>query len=108
MPFILAANDAARRPRTRRREKSEGAAPWHKSGWRRQWQARNLKRGESEKSYARYCLALMYSEAIELGATRGGLNWDLGHGYLKIFLDSLRVELPADTAGGGGEELRAE
>ncbi len=77
-------------------------------GWRCQWQAENPKRGASEASYARYCVATTYSEAIELGATRGDLNWDLGHGYLQIFPDSLRVETPANTAEGGGRELRAE
>jgi len=77
-------------------------------GWRCQWQAENPKRGESEDSYARYCVATTYSEAIELGATRGDLNWDLGNGYLQIFPASLRVEMPADTTEGGGEELEAE
>ena len=36
------------------------------------------------------------------------LLWDLGHDYLQIFPDSLRVEMPADTTEGGGEELQAE
>ena len=76
-------------------------------GWRCQWQAENPKRGASGARYARYCVATTYSEAIELGATRGDLNWDLSHGYLQIFPDSLRVELPADTAEGGDEEPRA-
>jgi hypothetical protein len=77
-------------------------------GWRCQWQAENPKRGASEDSYARYCAATTYSEAIGLGATRGDLNWDLGHGYLQIFPISLRVKLHADTAEGGGGELREE
>ena len=53
-------------------------------------------------------MAATYSEAVELGATREDLNWDLGHGYLQIFPNSLRVEMPADTTEGGGEELQAE
>ena len=53
-------------------------------------------------------MAATYSEAIELGATRADLNWDLDHGYLQIFPDSLRVEMPADTTKGGSEELQAE
>ena len=77
-------------------------------GWRCQWQAENPKSGASEDSYARYCGAMTYSEAIGLGATRGDLNWDLGHGYLQIFPDSLRVEPHADAAEGGGTEPWAE
>ena len=77
-------------------------------GWRCQWQTENPKRGASEGSYARYCVATTYSEAIELGATRGDLNWDLAHGYLQIFPDSLRVEAPSNTAEGGDGDLRAE
>ena len=77
-------------------------------GWRCQWQSENPRRGASKDSYARYCIAATYFEAIELGATRKDLNWDLGHGYLQIFPDSLRVELHADSAEGGGGELRAE
>jgi hypothetical protein len=88
-----------------RKELVQGAKDY---GWRCQWQAENPKRGESEVNYARYCVAATYSEAIELGATREDLNWDLGHGYLQIFPDSLRVEVPADTAEGGGVEARTE
>ncbi len=42
------------------------------------------------------------------GVTREDLNWDLGHGYLQIFPDSLGVEVPADTAADGGLEARTE
>jgi hypothetical protein len=38
-------------------------------------------------------VAVTYSKAIELVATREGLDWDLGHSYLQIFPDSLRVEI---------------
>ena len=100
-PSVGPAPDGERSPK----ELVQGAKD---HGWRCQWQAENPKRGGSEVNYARYCVAATYSEAIELGATREDLNWDLGHGYLQIFPDSLRVEVPANTAEGGGEEERTE
>jgi hypothetical protein len=100
-PSVGPAPDGERSPK----ELVQGAKD---HGWRCQWQAENPKRGESEDSYARYCVAATFSEAVELGATRADLNWDLDHGYLQIFPDSMRVEMPADTTEGGGEERQAE
>ena len=48
--------------------------------------------------------AVLCGSNILRGYRAGGL----GHGYLQIFPDSLRVEVRADTAEGGGEEARTE
>ena len=65
-------------------------------GWRCQWQVENPKSGLSKDRYAGYCGAETYAEAIGLGmksgVKRGDAYYDLDHGYLQIFPDSLRVE----------------
>jgi exonuclease III len=65
-------------------------------GWRCQWQVENPKGGLSKDRYALYCGAATYADAIGLGMKSGVKSgdalYDLNHGYLQIFPDSLRVE----------------
>ena len=77
-------------------------------GWRCQWQVENPKHGLSKDRYALYCGATTFAEAVGLGMKSGVKSgdafYDLSHGYLQIFPDSLRVETPTeeDAEGGGG------
>jgi len=65
------------------------------------------KHGLSKDRYELYCGAATFAEAAGLGmksgVKSGGAYYDLDHGYLQIFPDSLRVEaLAMEDAKGGG------